>query len=188
MNAMKQRLYDLTIPIYGLTGGIGTGKSTASLILERTGFPVICADSLVKKIYKDRGVENQSILREKFFNDPKFKSETEKWIQEELPHYFKEEFEKLKPSKFVIYDIPLLFERNLEDKFDKIILIYAPRNIQLKRASLRDKNDPSLIEKILDSQIDIEEKRSKSHYVVENLGTVHELEAKLLNLDLFKTL
>lgn len=188
MKAMKQRLYNLTIPILGLTGGIGTGKSTASLILESAGFPVICADSLVKKIYKDRGIEKPSLLREKFFNNPEFKKETEKWIQEELPYYFIKEFEKLKPSKFIIYDIPLLFERNLEENFDKIILIYAPRNIQIERATLRDKNNPSLIEKIIDSQMDIEEKRSKSHYVIENLGTIQELEDKLLALDVFKTL
>ncbi len=78
------RLYHIDIPIIGLTGGIATGKSTVSKMLIENGLPLICADSLVKEIYKDNEAKafirnlvpdaiindeiNFPALREHFFN------------------------------------------------------------------------------------------------------------------------
>src|SRR5690606_25085626 len=124
----SNRLYQTPVPLIGLTGGIATGKSTVSEILKSEGIPVLCADELVKKIYKlektlnylrsqhPEVITNDQIqfekLREKFFNETKTKEEIEKLIYSQLPEVFKETFENLRTPAFVIYDVPLLFEKD----------------------------------------------------------------------------
>ena len=100
----KDRLYNLKIPIIGLTGGIATGKSTVSDYLEGKQHPVVCADQLVKKIYllhdsidfvKENApecIKNNSIdfkvLRKNFFNSPVLKEKIENYIYKQLPLIF----------------------------------------------------------------------------------------------------
>ena len=100
----KDRLYNIDIPIVGLTGGIATGKSTCSKILQEKGAPVICADTLVKNIYKEeKTIEfiqkeapdtvkdhqvNFKLLREKFFNNDDLKIKTENFIYSKLQSEF----------------------------------------------------------------------------------------------------
>ncbi|MGL5964633.1 MAG: dephospho-CoA kinase [Fusobacteriaceae bacterium] len=186
--------------IMGLTGGIASGKSTASRILKEIGYKIYDADiiahealkqeSCKKKIKKEfgeivfdkTGEVNRKILREIAFSD---KDNLRKLNSIVHPIVIKE-FEKIKENsvseKIIIFDIPLLFEAKLEYLCDKIVLIYTKREIQIKRVIERDKNSQDLAEKIIDSQESLENKKLKSDYCIENSKNIFELKKELILL------
>jgi dephospho-CoA kinase len=193
----KNRLYQLEKPIIGLTGGIATGKSSVTKILEAKGVKIIDADQLVKAIYATDearefirmnfpdawdGEIDFKVLRELVFNNFEYKKRIEAFIYARLPDAFRKQIALIKDQDFYIYDVPLLFERGLDSSVDLKILIYAPRNIQLARLIDRDSSKENTAKKILDQQIDIEDKREKADFVIDNSGTLPELAAEVEKL------
>lgn len=191
LHSSDQRLYGVTVPVIGLTGGIATGKSTVGKMLETHGFSLINADHLVKDVYAmpetlefitkrhpdvlEAGKIQFPLLRQKVFSDQKVKLEIEHFIYQRLPLAFAEAYKKLNNPTTIIYDVPLLFEKNLAPFFDVTVLVYAPRNVQKARLISRDGHDELLADKILDQQMDIEEKKEKAEYVIDNSQTEAEL-------------
>jgi dephospho-CoA kinase len=192
----EKRLYNLEAPIIGLTGGIATGKSTATEYLRTKGFKVLCADKLIKDIYKrnetlelikslspgsiEKNTINFEILRTNFFKNNDLKIKIESYLYQKLEILFKSEFhEILKDQAFVIYDIPLLFEKKLEEKFDLNILVYSPIHIQLSRLRARDNSTEEVINNILDSQLDIEIKKGQAQLVLDNCFDVKSLHTQI---------
>lgn len=190
-----ERLYQYDKPIVALTGGIATGKSTVTKLLEAKGLNIIDADQLVKSIYtrqesKDfirlhfpealnHGEIDFKKLRELVFSDDKVKKSVEGFIYQRLPDAFREATTKVKNQDFYIYDVPLLFERGLEEKVDLTLLVYAPRKIQLARLIDRDGTKEEIGNKILDQQIDIEVKKEKADLVIDNSFSMTELTAEV---------
>lgn len=191
----EERLYHYDRPIVALTGGIATGKSTVSKLFEQRGLKIIDADQLVKSIYQtqeaqdyiktnfpiawEQGKISFPKLRELFFHDYKIKKNIESFIYARLPKAFKEATDLIKDQGFYLYDVPLLFERNLDTKVDLSIVVYAPRDIQLKRLIDRDKVTEETAQKILDAQMNIEEKKDRSDLIISNKGTLSELAAEV---------
>lgn len=185
------RMHGINIPIIGLTGGIATGKSTVSKIFVAEGFPVIDADKLVKSIYEKNETKefirnhfpeawkNEEVhfptLRERFFKDAEAKVAIEKFIYEKLPQAFREAVKALGEIPFVIYDVPLLFEKNLEPLVDVNVVIYATKKIQKARLIDRDGHLEDMAEKIIAHQIPIDEKKLKAEFVIDNTRGVNEL-------------
>lgn len=181
---VDKRLYNIPCPIIGLTGGIATGKSTVSDMLKAQGHHIICADSLVKDVYKLSStidylklnypdvIVGESIdfklLREKVFSNEEIKEDIERLIYAKMPAMFKKEFENFRNPDFIFYDVPLLFEKKLDKLVDYKMLVYCPREVQIKRLMQRDKISNDLANKILDKQIDIEIKKENSDYVIDN--------------------
>lgn len=178
----KERLYQLEIPIVGLTGGIATGKSTVSSFFKQEGFNIINADTLVHNIYKKKesidfiekhfpsAIKHGSIdfkyLRKIFFEDKKNQELIENYIYKNLEEAFRDESRKMKD--LIIYDVPLLFERGLKDKVDVVICVYCPKDIQIKRLKDRDQIEETLAKKIIESQLDIEKKKQLSDFIINN--------------------
>lgn len=185
------RLYQLDIPIFAITGSIGTGKSTVIDYLYKKGHPCLDADRLIKLIYQRpeartliAGIDKNFVtgdginftqLRQAFFNDDEIKKKIESYLYGKLPEQFRLELAKLPSPRYLFYDIPLLFEKSLEDKFDCTITVYCPRSEQLQRVIQRDGISPELATQIIDSQMDIEEKKRRSDYVLDNTSTVQNL-------------
>ena len=82
-------------------------------------------------------------------------------------------------EEIVFFDIPLLFEAHFEDLCEKIILVCAEREVQIRRVIQRDNSSRELAEKIINSQAKEEEKRKKSDYIIENNDSIEELYQKL---------
>lgn len=192
----KERLHQLPIPIVGLTGGIGSGKSTVADILEKKSIPVICADRLVHQIYRlpetldflqqlsptfiKEGNADMAKIRQQFFSDPNLKRNIEGFIYAKLPEAFTQELKKIQHPRFVVYDIPLLFERKLQAQFDCIICVYIPRQMQIERIQKRNNGlTAAEIENFLNNQIDIEIKKDSSDLVISNTGNLAYLAGEI---------
>ena len=182
--------------IVGLTGGIGSGKSTVARMFKDEGAYVIDFDYLAclvvepdkpawRDIIDDFGpgvlspdrTLNRSALAEIVFSDEKSRKALEGFTH---PRIFQERdalinaIKRKDPSSIVIMDIPLLFELSLHKRFDKVILVYVPGVVQIKRATKRQGLAKEEVEKRLNAQIPIDEKRSLSDYIIDNKGSINE--------------
>ncbi len=189
------RLYNTPIPLIGLTGGIATGKSTVSSLFKKKGIALIDADKLVKEVYalpasikmiKEKYPDVISdhkiqfpLLREKFFKNPNVKSSIETYIYAHLPDIFNQKLKSLGPQAFVVYDVPLLFEKNMEHLFDLTVLVYCRKETQITRLMSRDGITEDMANTILSHQMDIEEKRKKADMIIENDQGLTELETEI---------
>ena len=191
-------MYGLDIPVIGLTGGIATGKTTAASILKEKNLPVIDADALVKDVYaleqtkrlveklapsaiKDEKIDFKA-LRGIFFANPEVKSRLEQHIYALLPQEFAKRLAVFKEPRFIVYDVPLLFEKGLHHKVDQSVLIYTPRDTQLERLVKRDRIEPELANKILANQMPIDDKRELSDFVIENTSDIKDLRLRIEEL------
>jgi dephospho-CoA kinase len=191
------RLYNIDCPVIGLTGGIATGKSTVSTKLSEKGFPVICADKLVKEVYKTQKtishlqkyypqvLNNEGIdfkqFRELFFGDKSIQEDVEKLIYSQMPDMFLSAYHQLNDPSIVIYDVPLLFEKGLDKLVDVKVTVYCPREEQIKRLIKRDSITEELAENIISKQMPIDDKKNASDVIIDNTGAEAEL-ADFLNL------
>jgi dephospho-CoA kinase len=187
----EKRLYQLPVPVVGLTGGIATGKTTVSQALEKKGLSVINADLLVKDIYRMQEtkdfianllpavmVQNEISfqgLREKVFTDGQVKAQVEAFIYQRLPMAFLSTYQKLGKVDFLIYDVPLLFEKKMNPLFDLTVLVYASRKVQHARLMNRDGHLAEMADTIIQHQMDIEEKKLKADFIIDNTKTETEL-------------
>lgn len=185
------RLYNIPVPIVALTGGIATGKSTVAQFFRDEGILVIDADKLVKGIYQNKEsldfvskhfpnsvIDNEihfKTLRELAFKTPENQSKLEDYIYAQMPMAFTNAYKTFGPHEFIVYDVPLLFEKGLFSKIDVSICVYSPRSVQLKRLMERDSISVDLAETILNKQMDIEEKKNKSDLIIENTSDIQTL-------------
>jgi dephospho-CoA kinase len=187
----EKRLYQLDKPVLAITGGIATGKSSVSEIMTSKGFQVIDADKLVKSIYQTpeaiHYIKNNipaaysvgridfKILRELFFKSSETKKLIEDFIYPNLKEAFLKETISITNQDFYFYDVPLLFERGLDSQVDLSIVVYTPKETQINRLIERDHCPLPLANAILSEQMDIELKRTKADFIINNFGTKKEL-------------
>ena len=180
--------------IIALTGSIATGKSfVASMIQNDFNYPLIDADKLAREVVeinkpayleivkefgekiinKDKTI-NRKELRNIIFNDKNKRNLlnkiTHKYIRIEFLQKVKEYTSASLSNRemIIFYDIPLLFEAKLEKEFYKIVVVYTPKELQIKRLMNRDKIDFNEAIKTVNSQIDIEEKKKMSDFIIDN--------------------
>ena len=195
--------------VIGLTGGIGTGKSTVSQILRNKGFSVIDLDvishkviefpSVVEKIVKNFGKEvlennennndgNRTVSREKLgkiiFSDREKRFTLNYIMHPEILRIMHKkilecESKNEKENKIIFVEIQLLFEVQWEKEFDYILLVAAKRDIQVRRVLERDKRSEKEAWNIINSQMSLDEKRGKSDFVIENDGNIDDLNRKV---------
>ena len=188
----KQRLYHLDIPLVGLSGGIASGKSSVAEIFKKKGFQVICADTLVKSLYleekmisfvrdnipaafKNRKIDFKN-LRNEVFHKEELRKKLEDFIHPQLSSYFQKELKRHPSIDTLIYDVPLLFEKNLQEMMDVSICVYSEKEQLKKRLTKRDGIDKDLAEKMLAVQLPMEKKRQQADFVIENKETLKNLE------------
>lgn len=195
--------------VIGLTGGIGTGKSTVSQILRNKGFSVIDLDvishkviefpSVVEKIVKNFGKEvlennennndgNRTVSREKLgkiiFSNREKRFTLNSIMHPEILRIMHKkilecESKNEKENKIIFVEIQLLFEVQWEKEFDYILLVAAKRDIQVRRVLERDKRSEKEAWDIINSQMSLDEKRGKSDFVIENDGNIDDLNRKV---------
>lgn len=177
-----------------LTGGIATGKSSAGALLKLFGFRIIDADAIAHEIL-DReaariaerfgeemlaeGRVDRRRLGERIFADPEERKALEAIvhppIREEILRRSEEQESLGKPY---LIDIPLFFETGRDYPITRSVVVYAPRPLQLARLMKRDKLDEAEALQRLDAQLDIEEKRRRATWVIDNSGDLAQLSAE----------
>ena len=185
--------------LIGLTGGIATGKSTATKLFEQHGIPVVDADvvsrQMVEKgseglqkivnhfgktILNEDGTLNRKKLGELIFNDSSLRQQ----LNHILHPLIREEMNRqtmhlLKTNQHVIQDIPLLFENKLEQHFDLVIVVYIDHHEQIKRLQQRDGISYEAALSKVKSQAPIEDKKALAGIVINNHGTIDALEEQV---------
>ena len=158
----------------GITGSIGTGKSTVANMFASFKIPVFDADKEIKKILNNKEVIQKlciifpSIKRKNNIDKSKlkttiFSNKNEKKKLEELLYPYLE-VEKSKflqinyKRKILVYDIPLIYETRSEKQYDLILLTNCDKKVQKARVLKRDKMTNSLFENIVKSQLSFSEK------------------------------
>ena len=184
--------------IVGLTGGIGSGKSTAVKIFKELGIDSIDADDVAKNIldsnknarklfieeFGDKYILknhkiNRDLLRENIFND---KSKIKKLESIIHPIVREEIFEFIQKSEsiYTIIDVPLIFETKSEDFYNKIVVVDCDTNTQILRASQRDNQTEESILKIIGNQATREERFSIADYVINNDSSYGNLKKEVI--------
>ena len=173
-----------------LTGSISTGKSSAVEILKQRGFHLIDADSVAHDVLDEEQEAVAKMFGEAFVKEGKvdrkslgsiiFEDQEKRKALEGLLHpliYAKiaEKATKLdKRAEPYIVDIPLFFEGG-RYAIDKVIVVYAHKEQQLKRLMEREGYSEEEALSRIDAQIDIEENRENSTYVIDNSGNLNQL-------------
>lgn len=178
--------------IIGLTGGIASGKSTVSALLVNKGARLVDADVIArevmlpghevlaaaakqfgKEILFTDGTLNRAKLGEIVFQDPvalqTLNNLTHPAIRQEIKDRMYS-MEQEEPKRLIIVDIPLLFESGLETLFHEIVVVYVPRDMQIARLMERNRLSLEEAEARLNAQMDIEQKRNKADYIIDNSG------------------
>lgn len=177
--------------VYGITGGIASGKSTVTKYLQALGYIVLDADLLAKEALGDQvilkqiqnlfpsafseDVLNRKALGQIIFNDVNSKALLENIIHPYVINKLKKAKQENKDKPFIFFDVPLLFESELEYLVDYIILISIDEKIQLSRLLKRDKITRDYALKIKNNQLSNEYKIKHSHYIIENNKDISNL-------------
>lgn len=190
--------------ILAITGGMGTGKSTVLSLFEKNGFNVVNSDQEVAALFSSE-YKNYISLANDFDNWLKTDFTKQSCIDKKiLRKYietsedgFKKSMDIVKPyiserllelaqtysGKKVVFEIPVLFEAKMESYYKNILVVTAPLDIRLKRIQLRQPHlSLAQIQQTIDSQLPEVIKIKKANFVLDNSGTLEQLEHEFNNI------
>lgn len=188
----------------GLTGGIATGKSTVSNMLAAHGVHIVDADIIARDVMNPgqpllaavanrfgpefllpEGGLDRRRMAEHIFNRPEEREALNAIVHPAIRAEIRRQVdaaEAADPTGIVAADIPLLYESGLEGLYEKVAVVYVPRDMQLARLTLRDGLAPEQAESRLNAQLDIEEKKRRADFVIDNSGTLEETQRQVEGL------
>ena len=189
-----------TMRLIGLTGNIASGKTEVAEMLAARGAVIVDADVLAReavakgspalagiverwgeKILDSDGNLDRDALRHIVFQNQDDLDTLNSIVHPEVTRLRGREIQaaREKGEKIVVSVIPLLFERHLAEEFDVIVLVDAPRTLRLERL-VRDRQlDEAEAMKMIAAQMPADLKRARADHVIENAGTIEELEAEV---------
>ena len=185
------------VPFIGLTGGIGVGKSEALAALGRLGAAVLSTDAVVHQLYesdevrdevaarfgpdvvKDGVVDRSAVAQHAFAS-----AEDREWLESilwprvgaRMSEWRLEMGARTPPPPATVVEVPLLFESGMDAVFDATIAVLAPEQLRTQRAGARGH---AALQERGARQLAPDEKAARATYVVDNDGTIEELEQKL---------
>ena len=177
-----------------ITGNIASGKSQVENYLKSL-YPVVDTDAITHNLLEqnqnliidafaphkiaENGTISRKLLGALVFDNPELKTKLEDLLHPQIKTELQRFFAQHKDSSLVFASVPLLFEAKFEALFDKIIFIYAPDDIRLKRLMNRNNLSEQDATKRMNCQASQEEKLSKCDYVIKNDSSKEELLNKL---------
>lgn len=173
-----------------ITGGIGSGKSYVSNLLEERGIPIYNADNESKRltvsdeeirkglvalvgeqVYFDDGTLNKSLLAAYLFASSEHATQVNAIIHPRVKADFRRWLEEHEDYEIVGLESAILYESGFDDVVDAVVAVYAPESLRLERAMKRDGATEIQIRARMSAQMNEEEKRNKADYVVLNDGS-----------------
>ncbi|WP_238934831.1 dephospho-CoA kinase [Aurantibacter crassamenti] len=173
--------------IVGLTGGIGSGKTTVAKLFKALGVPVYNSDKEAKKLmnsskelrksikdlfgkdaYKKKKL-NRAFIAEQVFADKEMLKKLNAIVHPAVRNHFKSWVNE-QDAPYVIQEAAIIFEQNNQDFYDKIVLVTAPKEIRIERVLQRDTHqNRAKIEQRMANQLPDSEKIRLSDYIIENI-------------------
>lgn len=181
--------------VYGLTGGIGSGKSSVADLLEEYGVPVVSADELSRvvvapgseglravverfgpEVVDERGELDRRRMANIVFGDAE-RRELESILHPRIRDRFEQVLDALEKAghEVAVYEVPLLFERNLQGDMKAVILVTAPIDLRVARVRARDDVTETEVRQRIAAQMDEDSKRRRADYIIENDGSLDDL-------------
>ena len=187
--------------IVGLTGGIGSGKSTVAEAFAKLGINAVDADLASRAVVEPGmpalksiaehfvnadiilpdGQLNRPLLRQIIFADAEEKLWLETLLHPLIRDWIMAQLQAAQ-TDYVILESPLLFETDQHQLVDTHLLVDVPVELQLQRACARDNNDPTQIQRIIDAQMSRQDKRDKAEFVLDNSLDLEILPQRVLQL------
>ena len=184
----------------GLTGGIGSGKTTVSNFLLEYGIPVYNSDSQGKKLMNtnlelindivnifgesvyNNGVLNTNLLSSIVFSDPEKIKQLNNLVHPKVAEDFNQWVGKNNNQPILIKEAAILIESGAYLNMDKIILIISKKSNRINRVSKRDNSDFESIEKRINFQLTDDEKIQYADYIIENNSSLDDLKHEILRV------
>jgi dephospho-CoA kinase len=188
------------VKLVGLTGGIASGKSTVAEILKRQGAAIINADVLAREVVEpghqawteivntfgiavlqpDRTLDRQK-LRAIIFDDAAARKKIESIIHPRVRALAEQRIREHAAAGYavIVYEVPLLFEGNLQEWLRPVILVACDVDTQRNRLQSRDNLSAAQAQKHIDAQMSLEAKRRLADYVIENNGSLEDLKRQV---------
>lgn len=171
--------------LIGLTGGIGSGKSTIAKIFKSLGVPVFNSDAEAKEIlnnnskvikaitnaygavYTENGLNTKKIAAI-VFNDTKALEKLNGIVHPEVKIAFENWVSKHSSEKILIKEAAILFETEGYKELDKTILVVSPKELRIKRVMKRDTIDEAAVLERIETQMSDEKKKSLADFIISN--------------------
>ncbi len=171
--------------IVGLTGGIGSGKTTVARFFELLGVPIYCSDGEAKmlmntnenikskiistfgNVYENNRLETKKLAKI-VFNNPEALQKLNGIVHPEVLKHFEKWCGQRTDYEYVIKESAILFESKIYLKMDKIVTVFAPLEQRLERVCLRDKTTKDEVLKRMDKQWDERKKCEMADFVIKN--------------------
>lgn len=188
------------VKIVGITGGIGSGKSTVSKFIEEHGYKVINSDKKAKKLYLENAELKKSLIKEfgpdfylsdgninksyiesiVFGEDDESKEKLSKLNRLVHPLVIQDNIDEIdrlveEGEKIIFVESALIFEINMEEAYDYIICVFSDQDKAIERVLTRDNTTKDQILKRMQNQLSPQEKKKKSDFVINNNSTLEEL-------------
>ena len=184
--------------IVGLTGGIGSGKTTVAKAFKKLGVPIYIADveakalmnrsKVIKRKLKalfgeDAYINNElnrPFLATKIFNDKMLLEQMNAIVHPKVASHFKRWLKK-QQAPYIIKEVAILFENGSYRSCDYIITVTAPEAIRIQRVLKRDNSSVAKVKAIIKNQLPDEEKVKRSNFVIHNLN-LEDVKSQVLQI------
>jgi dephospho-CoA kinase len=190
------------VKLIGLTGGVGSGKSTVATMLRELGAVVVDADEASHAVYEPGTPGFEAVVAEfgdYYVSDGRidrqrlgeliFKDAASRRRLNAIVHPLVRDWMAARTAEaveqganVVIQDVPLLFENGLEPLYSSVVLVYVPEEMQLERLVKGRGLTPERAHAVIATQVPIEEKRRRAHIVIDNSGTPEQTRAQVEQL------
>ncbi len=176
--------------VFGLTGGLGSGKSSVASHYRQRGLPIIDADALARAVvapgsaglaeivhtFGPEVLREGALDREKLaavvFSDAAARQRLEGITHPRIQALRDERLRELEAAgePLVGYEVPLLFEKGLEAGLRPVVVVSVPEALQIERAQRRDQASLAMVRARLDAQQPLSEKAARADYLIDNSG------------------
>jgi dephospho-CoA kinase len=190
------------VKLIGLTGGVGSGKSTVAAMLRDIGAIVVDADEATHAVYEPGTPGFEAVVREfgdYYIRDGRidrqrlgelvFKDAASRRRLNAIVHPLVREWMAARTveaaeggADIVVQEVPLLFENGLEPLYSSVVLVYVPEAMQLVRLVHGRGLTPDRAQAVIATQVPIDEKRRRAHHVIDNTGTTEQTRAQVEHL------
>jgi dephospho-CoA kinase len=181
--------------VFGLTGGVASGKSTVARYFAAQGVPVIDADQLARELVSPgspalqeiantfgadlidaNGELDRRLLGQRVFANPELREQLNAILHPRVAERFQQRVAELSAAgvPLACYDVPLLFENNRQDSLRPVVVVSAPRDLQLARLMARNGLTASEAEARIAAQMPLGQKVMRADHVIDNSGPLED--------------